>query len=460
MNSYFYNGILRWDFGLDNPNKAAAILAFALVLLFAAMIRSKRRWIGWSCAAAAVALGYGFVHTFSRGGFVALVAGVAIVAGGEARRLRERSKWMPALAAAALVAVAALWLGFAARIAASAPGSDGSVANRLEMWKAVPGMMADAPGGWGVGNSGDAFMGWYQPLSRHERYRTLVCSHFTWLVEFGWAGRIALASGWLLALGLCAYRFRKRGDSVPLAVWAAFWTAALFSSVAEEPFVWAIPAATLLPAFKTFLAGAAETRTALVAIPAASLAGGILIVVAFATCGTLMPAASMPLHRTYDGARIILGGGEPTDWIVFDGKTMGGNTYGRALRKFAKSSAGAGRNFGVAAELRNVPPTARRLALCGRSADGGPASLAAFTELSEVRVLSPSKPLDWLVARAKAKPSIRVFCGDLSPNCPEDDQPGLTAVPGAGDYLPSWPELAFSPMTTGTPPNLLLNAVP
>ena len=28
----FYRGVPRWDFGLDNPNKAAAILACLLIL--------------------------------------------------------------------------------------------------------------------------------------------------------------------------------------------------------------------------------------------------------------------------------------------------------------------------------------------------------------------------------------------------------------------------------------------
>ena len=29
--TFFYRGVPRWDFGLDNPNKAAAILACLLI---------------------------------------------------------------------------------------------------------------------------------------------------------------------------------------------------------------------------------------------------------------------------------------------------------------------------------------------------------------------------------------------------------------------------------------------
>ena len=332
MNSYFYNGILRWDFGLENPNKAAAILACLLVLLFAAILRTRRRWLAWCCVAAAALTGYGFVHTFSRGGLVALIAGIAILLLGKPKSRKsseERSAASPTLAfciAAALIALAAVWTGFSSRIASSAPGTDGSIGNRIALWKAVPSMMVDAPGGWGAGNAGDAFMGWYQPLSRHERYRTLVSSHFTWLVEHGWVGRVAILSGWMFAFGLCILRLRRRGDPIPLATWTCFATAALFSSVAEEPFAWAIPAIAMLPAIKTFIfdTGTIAAQAVLAAI---SLAGGVLIAGSFAACGYLLPVSPIPLHRACDGSRIILGPSVPdTCWIVFDGNTMGGNT--------------------------------------------------------------------------------------------------------------------------------------
>ena len=85
---------------------------------------------------------------------------------------------------------------------------------------------------------------------------------------------------------------------------------------------------------------------------------------------------------------------------------------------------------------------ARRLALCGRSADAGPGALARFAALADVRVLSPNRPADWLAARGE-KPFVRVFCGEFAPTCPAEDVDGLTVVPGAADYLPDWPQLAF-----------------
>ena len=62
-NPFFYKGLPRWDFGLDNPNKAAAILACLLIVLLGLSLQSEktdqtcfltfRRWIRWGCGALA-----------------------------------------------------------------------------------------------------------------------------------------------------------------------------------------------------------------------------------------------------------------------------------------------------------------------------------------------------------------------------------------------------------------------
>ena len=132
----------------------------------------------------------------------------------------------------------------------------------------------------------------------------------------------------------------------------------------------------------------------------------------------------------------------PTGWIVCDAAKMGGPAYGRNLRAFADTPDGRGRAYGLAGNLAAVPKDVRRLTLCGKAADGGPGSLACFASLADLRILSPSHPDEWLAAR-REKPFIRVFCGEFSPVCPPEDAEGLTVVPGAADYLPDWPRLAF-----------------
>lgn len=283
-------------------------------------------------------------------------------------------------------------------------------------------------------------MGWYQPIDRHERYRTLVNSHLTWLVEFGWGGRFALIWAWLLALGFGCVRWRARGDPLPLAVWISFATAAFFSSVAEDWVVGVVPAVTLAPATWTFCSATATTRR-VVAISTLLASGFVLSV--FVVLGvSCRPTDVLPIHRALDGTRLTVGKGSPKDWVVYDAETMGGAAFGRLLRAFAQTSDGQGRSYGIACDLEAVPTDARRLALCGRSADAGPRALARFAALTDVRILSPNRPADWLLAHGQ-RPSIRVFCGEFAPACPAEDVKGLTVISGAAGYLPGWPRLAF-----------------
>jgi len=131
----------------------------------------------------------------------------------------------------------------------------------------------------------------------------------------------------------------------------------------------------------------------------------------------------------------------PRSWAVLDTAVVG-MAYGHALREFALSSNVVDRAWGVAESVDAVPDDAERLALCGRSAGCGPAALSRFAALKDVRVLSPPDPSVWIAAKPDAV-QVKVFCGDLSARCPADSPPGLVVVPGAADFLPSWPSLAF-----------------
>ena len=460
----FYKGIPRWDFGLDNPNKAAAILACALLILLAAclcaprgkaaLLRDRigrvallRDRIGRAAlVAAAAGVGYCLVHTFSRGGLVAFLAGMLILLVGSWKGPHKFQRWLPILLVALLMAGTATWMGFAGRMARSTPSADASVGNRFVVWRNVPSMMVDAPGGWGLGASGDAFMGWYQPLERHERYRTLVNSHFTWLVEWGWTGRLFHVCGFAFLIALGIVRLRTRGDPLLLAVWTCFTTAAFFSSVAEEWIVWLIPLVMTVPMFKTFVCEATPRMRCVSG--AAALLAGCLLLGAGAVVGTMCrDKDALPIHKSYDGTRLVVGEDTPSAWAVCDPAVLGGPAFGRLLRGFAQTPEGRGRTYGLVDGLAAVPDDARHLVLCGQAANLGADALARFTSLADVRVLAPATRAatdKWLAARAKM-PCIRVFCGEFAPSCPEDDADGLTVVPGAADYLPDWPRLAFTP---------------
>ena len=450
---FYYKGLPRWDFGLDNPNKAAAILACLLIVLLGLSLKSGKtgqtcfatfhRWARWCYGLLAAVVGFALVHTFSRGGLVAALAGAGVLLLGSWKKPGKLRRWIPALLAALVIAGVALWTGFSGRMARSTPSADASVGNRLAIWRNVPAMMVDAPGGWGHGNAGDAYMGWYQPLSSHLRYRTLVNSHFTWLVEMGWMGRIGYVCGLAFLFAMGIVRLRVRGDPIPLAVLTSFTTSAFFSSVAEEWLVCVIPLILTLPALKSFVFDA-TMRMRWISVAAALLAGGTLLGAA-AVAGTACRSEdAIPLRKSPGTMRIVVGDGTPSSWVVCDPAAMGGPAFGRLLRDFAQTPEGRGHVYGLADDLATVPGDVRRLALCGKAANIKSDALSRFVDLSDVRVIAPKKPQEWLAARAQM-PYIRVFCGEFAANCPEEDVDGLTVIMGAADYLPNWPRLAFTP---------------
>ena len=69
---FFYNGVARWQLGFDNPNKAA-VLAVELILVGLALVAATRRLV-LRVLGAVLTVGslYVLLHTFSRGGMVAL----------------------------------------------------------------------------------------------------------------------------------------------------------------------------------------------------------------------------------------------------------------------------------------------------------------------------------------------------------------------------------------------------
>lgn len=85
---FFYNGVARWQLGFDNPNKAA-VLAVELILVGLALVAATRRLV-LRVLGAVLTVGslYVLLHTFSRGGMVALAVAAVPLAIGFLRYLK------------------------------------------------------------------------------------------------------------------------------------------------------------------------------------------------------------------------------------------------------------------------------------------------------------------------------------------------------------------------------------
>ena len=422
-------GVPRLQLWFDSPNKAAVLLGCLALCFAVAAFRTRRRPLATALGLASVLSWCGLFLTYSRGGLTAFALGFLIVLATLRRRLLKAIPLMLLTVGVVLAVVA-----FCNREKGLAVADDASVVNRLEIWRAAPQMMADALTGWGLGNAGDAYMGWYQPLRSHERYRTLVSSHLTWLVELGIWGRMAYCAGWLLMLGLCLRRWRQKDDPLPFAIWLTFGIAGMFSSVAESPVLWLVPAAVALPAVRDFIWDV--RRRDILVVLAGAVVLGALLPLGLMWCGSERANEKAALV----GDVLTYGEGRPETWIVRDLMVMGGGAYGRALRHYAQQTTNV--TCGVVSELLDVPPDVRRLVLCGSAADVSVERLADFGALEEVRVLSPNSPERWLGATSSVP--IRVFCGEFDARCPAADHPRLRVVDGNGAYLTHWPKLAFT----------------
>lgn len=414
--------IPRCSFFFANPNMAAVLFVQLAVAGRCLCPRFPR-----AGAALAFLASLAVVLTGSRGGFLALAVGFALLecVKGAALRGRWRNAFFRrrgALAAstaivAALVLLAALFAsGLAGRFAAMP--RDGSVTNRLALWKAVPRMMADAPGGWGLGRSGAAFVDWYQPLDRHEEYRTLVGSHQTLLVEFGTLGRILYLFAWLLVLTVAFRHARKSGNANAAAQWSALAVAATFSSVLEIWGLWIIPVIAFVPVVRDLRAWrlGAWTWSGL----AAGALVPILCVMAFAR-GERRFEDSGRLSRSVPAE--VSG----TRWLVPDARVLG--------RHWPRRVRATDACLCTAETVEMVDADAGELTVCGANRR---VARERFPHLRRVIYLSPRfRPL-------VCDPSFeRIVVGEFASDVPDAPPPGVTVVPGLADYLDPGPTFRF-----------------
>ena len=171
------------DWGFGSPNKTAAFIVSLMLGVW--ILGYFKRWGFWVALAAFAGLGLCLVHTFSRGGIVALLAGLIPLIY-MVPRPWPRCRLVVVSVIALLVVGYGLNLKVGERFTRGMESEDKSVTNRIPLWEAGLSMIADSPEGWGLGNSGSTYMQWYEPLDNSAGYRTLVNSHLTWLAEFGW----------------------------------------------------------------------------------------------------------------------------------------------------------------------------------------------------------------------------------------------------------------------------------
>lgn len=433
FDSIFPLAASRLRLWFENPNMAAVLLAEIAVVAMG--LEREFRKGQWTILARGVKFvaGVAVLLTASRGGLIALFAGAFVMGAG----VRDRSRRAMILGLTAVLAlVAALSLP---RFRAFA--TDRSVLNRLDVWRSVPQMMRDAPEGWGSGEAGLAYMNWYQPLARTERYRTLVSGHFTALVERGEAGRVTYLLAILAILWIGGEYLRKGGRPLPLALWTVFGVSACFSTTTEEKMLWALPLAGTC-VWSGFVRR--EWRRLGVFVV---LAGMIAFALVKGIEGIRLssPSSDGLRIRSPRSGVVIVGDGPVACWLVADPAVLGGSDYPRAFRG-ALSSLPATAAWGVTECLARVPDQVETLVLSGERAevvmDAG--VLARFENLAEVRLISPTFDVTRRQVAVRSGVKTRTLYGEFASECPVADAQDVKVAWGAGRYVPSWAKFALT----------------
>ena len=356
----------RLAFPYVNPNFSGALFAQISLLFFAlAWSFRRRRVVGVSFAVVSVAALACAVWSGSRGALFGLFAGAglgtafAVVRRGVSRRLLWGGV---AVAVLVLAVVFALGHENLMRGFGDEGGLTWSNALRVEMMKAAPRMMADAPNGWSAFGIGKAFTYWYQPLGMVLMSGSLINSHLTWLVGFGVVGRflylLVLFAFLFLSLRLA---FRQR-MLLPVSVLGGFAVMACFNPLFGVWGLWVVPALASVPLFMSFRQMGLKSLLRVVCwctLASAVVTGGLMAI--GATDGAY-PSIE------YDGARIMVNGSHPKTWIVDDGQgVIGGVLVGRDIREYFVSTRRM-QAVGYVRDVRDLPSSGvERLVLPGKS---------------------------------------------------------------------------------------------
>lgn len=447
-----WSGTGRLDFPYANPNLSGCLYCeLALLALMLLLVRGRRCKVAGSLLFALFAAL--MLMTGSRGAMLGLLLGLGVFGLSRFRELvGSKAFWAAAVVGVAVVAgyVLLFRTGDMTRGFSGDGGLDWSNALRVDMWKAAPRMMADAPGGWGLDGSGRAYMSWYMPMAYVCFPGSLMNNHLTLMVESGWWVR------WLYLFAVCAVLvggvalLRRRRNPLTLAVAAAYLAMAWFNPVYGHWGLWVIPLVSLF-ALRGLIAGSWRAKSTVFS----ALVSGVVAFVACAgifALGRLSSRGADEVPVTVRGGGLLVNGDAPRVWVVDDGRgTLGGVLASRDVREYYAEEKTAPA-MGLVRDIEDLPDEPiDRLVLAGKAGNDW---LLRLSENAKARERLPksvvflSPPFN----PSEVPPAVVASCrpvlvvGEFAAKFREEyggKLPGwVQVVPGLEKYLMGWPEIA------------------
>jgi hypothetical protein len=435
--NFYYNGAWRMDWGLGNPNKTATLIALLMIAIWAIPLTWKKGF--WPTLVVFTGLAWCLVETYSRGGMVAFLAGMAVLLAWIPRPWPKR-RWISLMTSFWILCGFVLWAKAQSRYGQGLFSEDQSIGNRLIIWKHVPEMMVAAPGGWGFGKGGESYTQWFQPFNQSVHYFNLVNSHFTWMVEGGWLVSVLYIFTWLMVLFLCWPSRQSRLKSLPLAIWVALGVGAFFSHVQESIWLWIIPFLTL---GYVIYERSKNHRWPSVHSVVFSGAVSMVIVLLFIAKGLAGTSLSIAANK----GEVTIGKGSSHTLIFVDRQVMG-SFYGHTLRKFlATNPDQLSRSTFILLEsprdLKNL--AVNRVIVSGQLMQEQKV-VGNLNPGEQIVIVNPSCSPDEVKLNKALLEKTLVYFGEYS-QAPSRNSwsswPGIKTfqIDGAGDFVPSWPQM-------------------
>lgn len=446
-----WSGTGRLAFPYINPNQSGCLYCelALLSLLFVLCDDRKLRSAGVLMFAVFAAL---TLLTGSRGSLLGLLLGVTVFGSSRFRELAgSRVFWITAAVGLIVLGGYLYWhgagqmtRGFTAR-----GGLDWSNALRVDMWKAAPRMMVDAPGGWGFCGAGRAFMSWYMPTSVVCLPGSLMNDHLTLMAECGWVVRWLYLFALSAVLAAGVWLVLRRREPLMLAVVSAFLAMAWFNPVYGEWGLWVVPLISLLALGRIRLRRRIQALSSSVAV-CAGLASSACAGIYVYGRSSERNADEVPVRAV--AGRVMVNGDDPRIWVVDDGRgTLGGIFVAKDLRDFYTEVKSAPA-MGLVTDIADLPAVGvDRLVLAGKAANDWLLRLsedeAARRHLPKSVVFlsppfNPSEVPSAVVALCHPQLVVGEFAAKFRGEYGKTLPDWVMVVPGLEKYMMGWPELA------------------
>lgn len=437
---FYYHNAWRMDWGFGNPNKTATLIACLMIAVWSMAISWRRGF--WLALALFIGLAWCLVQTYSRGGMLALVVGMAVLLAG-ATRPWTKARVIAAMATLGVFACFILHAGAATRYGQGVFAEDPSISSRLVIWKHFPAMLAAVPWGWGWGRAGDSYTQWFQPCDQSVNYLNLINSHFTWMAEGGWAFSVFYIWIWSAILWFCRPIRAGRFGAVPLAMWITFGVGSSFSHVEDSIWLWILPITYLcLVLYEKVRLNQwhGDRALALGGVASIILVGTVVLVG--------LKEASLPIHGTRYS--VVIGNG-PKLIVIYVDRTVMGKMYGHSLRKYLAECGEAKSAYTyIVTEIpsEEVPRNAQQVIVGGRLMRD-PHVAIALDRSEQIILINPECFPQEAAWNARWAVKTTVYFGEYAQSpayaswssCPLIKS---QVIDEASDFVPSWPRAIWN----------------